>query len=32
MRPIKDEWWGFYNNDFTKFYQYRGDKLMWIIG
>ena len=32
MKLIKQRWWGFYNDSFTKWYQYYGDKLMWTIG
>ena len=33
MKPnIIDDWWGTFNNDFTKWYQFHGTKLMWTIG
>ena len=32
MKLRKNKWWGFYNETFTKYYQFRGTKLMWIIG
>lgn len=33
MKPnITDDWWGTFNNDFTKWYQFYGTKLMWTIG
>lgn len=33
MKPNKNgTWWGVYNANFTKWYQFRGNKLVWVIG
>ena len=30
MHIVNDEWWGFFGNN--KWYQFRNNTLMWIVG